>query len=41
MDKAMAEIKAGSGSHFDPELVTYFETLEPELRKIIADQGSD
>jgi putative two-component system response regulator len=36
VEKALAEIKAGSGTFFDPRLVELFLRLEPELRKIVA-----
>jgi putative two-component system response regulator len=36
VDKALAEIKKGSGFFFDPDLVEVFLSLEPEIRKIVA-----
>lgn len=36
---ALAEIKAGSGTDFDPQLVELFLSLEPELRRIVAALG--
>ena len=35
VEDALAEIKKGSGTFFDPDLVEVFLSLEPELRKII------
>ena len=35
VNKAMAEIKRGSGKFFDPELVDLFVSLEPEILKIV------
>jgi putative two-component system response regulator len=35
VEEALAEIKKGSGIFFDPDLVTVFLSLEPEIRKII------
>jgi len=35
VDKAMGEIRSGSGTHFDPNLVALFVSLEPEIRQII------
>jgi putative two-component system response regulator len=38
--KAMEEIKACSGRHFDPKLVELFVGLESELKKIVQDMGA-
>ncbi|MCF8093278.1 MAG: response regulator [Desulfotignum sp.] len=35
VEKALEEIKKGSGIFFDPDLVELFLSLEPEIRKII------
>jgi len=35
-EKALAEIIAGRGTHFDPDLARLFAELEPDLRKIVA-----
>ncbi|QTA91433.1 response regulator [Desulfonema magnum] len=37
LEKTLEEIKAGRGTHFDPELADLFVRLEPELRKIVND----
>jgi putative two-component system response regulator len=36
IEKALAEIKANAGIHFDPRLVELFIGLESELRRIVA-----
>lgn len=37
VSEALAEIRAGAGSHFDPQLVRIFLSLEPQLRQIITE----
>jgi response regulator RpfG family c-di-GMP phosphodiesterase len=41
VEDALALVKAGRGTHFDPDLVDRFAALAPDLHRRIADAGPE